>query len=65
MNLDLSQREDARWYFVCLRCDAKFFARSRQVDCPRCRQSITSKEKLIPPWFKSQPPQRERQDGTV
>ena len=26
-----------RWYFVCNRCDAKWFSRQRRAACPRCR----------------------------
>ncbi len=40
------------WYFVCERCECKFFHKEQRVECPRCRQNLTSREQLEPPWRK-------------
>ena len=40
-----------RWYFVCDRCDAKWFSLQQQAACPRCRATAASTERIIPPWL--------------
>jgi predicted DNA-binding transcriptional regulator AlpA len=49
-------------YFVCDRCDAKWFAHLSQSSCPRCQQIMVSNEQLEPPWRKhssdDSPPKR-------
>jgi hypothetical protein len=45
------------YYFVCVRCDAKWFARLPRVMCPRCEQWCSSREQRRPPWWKSSPGQ--------
>jgi len=37
------------WYFVCTRCECKFFHGESSIDCPRCGRSLTSMEQLTPP----------------
>lgn len=39
-----------RWYFVCFRCDAKWFAEEQEMPCPRCCAVARSCERLTPPW---------------
>ena len=36
-----------RWYFVCNRCDAKWFSLQQRATCPRCRAIATSTECII------------------
>jgi predicted DNA-binding transcriptional regulator AlpA len=43
-------RASARWYFLCDRCQAKWFDAARPSSCPRCGHSATSNEKFVPPW---------------
>jgi len=38
------------WYFVCSRCEAKWFGRRGQLACPRCGLVSVSKVQLGPPW---------------
>jgi len=38
------------YYYVCERCEAKYFSRRRVEPCPRCRRLLTSRETLTPPW---------------
>ncbi|MBX9653768.1 helix-turn-helix domain-containing protein [bacterium] len=38
------------WYFVCLRCNGKWFAPKAKFECPRCGQVSVSAERRIPPW---------------
>lgn len=49
----MAERVEERdpWYFAC-ECGAKFFAEERSVECPRCRQQVTSPERIKPPWKK-------------
>lgn len=42
------------WYFVCERCNCKFFHREKTAACPRCGSSLASNEQLTPPWKSSQ-----------
>ena len=48
------QMTDLSWYFVCGRCEAKWFAPQPEVACPRCRQHCVSRERLVPPWSRLQ-----------
>ena len=54
-----------RWYFVCNRCDAKWFSLQQRATCPRCRAIATSTERVIPPWLlpESTPPHTEFKKG--
>ena len=45
------RRDRRRWYFVCPRCDAKWFALVRETLCPRCCARGRSRERLTPPWW--------------
>lgn len=38
------------WYFVCDRCDCKWFRSEPASLCPRCGTFRRSTERLIPPW---------------
>lgn len=38
------------YYFVCRRCEAKWFAPLRKRRCPRCGKVGVSREQLTPPW---------------
>lgn len=40
-----------RWYFVCLTCNAKWFAMKQEMPCPRCFTPVCSRERLTPPWL--------------
>ena len=40
-----------RWYFVCFRCNAKWFAEEQEMPCPRCCLTVRSRERLTPPWL--------------
>ena len=40
-----------RWYFVCLTCNAKWFAMKQEMPCPRCFTAARSRERLTPPWL--------------
>ena len=40
-----------RWYFVCLTCNAKWFAGEQEMPCPRCFTAARSRERLTPPWL--------------
>jgi DNA-directed RNA polymerase subunit RPC12/RpoP len=44
--------EIRKWYFVCMKCTAKFFAPDNRRNCPRCGWSCLSFLKIIPPWIK-------------
>jgi len=39
-------------YFVCMACNAKFFAQVSKLPCPRCGSAYTSRERIEPPWRK-------------
>lgn len=41
-----------KWYFVCLRCNAKWFHWKRAGSCPRCGIILESSERFVPPWQK-------------
>ena len=43
-------RSAPQWYFVCARCEAKWFSRTKESTCPRCQLESTSSERLLPPW---------------
>lgn len=45
-----------RWYFVCDRCDAKWFQPWNVGICPRCGQAAESRERMIPPWVQQRGP---------
>ena len=38
------------YYFVCMRCDAKFFSQGNSESCPRCGAGLTSTDEQTPPW---------------
>ena len=38
------------WYFVCARCNAKWFHSTEVVNCPRCGALCRSHEQITPPW---------------
>lgn len=40
------------FYFVCPRCDAKWFWNRRLARCPRCRRRCRSVERIFPPWWR-------------
>ena len=42
-----------RWYFVCRRCNAKWFAKEANAGCPRCYLSARSTTQLVPPWHRN------------
>ena len=44
--------DSEHYYFVCRRCNAKWFAVKRRVACPRCSAVAQSRERLRPPWRK-------------
>ena len=44
--------ESPSWYYVCTRCDAKWFAKQESIDCPRCGLTIHSTVRLTPPWLR-------------
>jgi hypothetical protein len=46
----VAQRDETQWYFVCARCNAKWFAPTQRCKCPRCLQTTVSGERLLPPW---------------
>ena len=49
---DQSREADhRRWYCVCPRCEAKWFALEQKVPCPRCSTKVRSRERLTPPWL--------------
>ena len=51
---DQSREADhRRWFFVCPRCEAKWFALEQKVPCPRCSTKVCSRERLAPPWLSS------------
>jgi hypothetical protein len=50
--IPIESRPEAPWYFVCLACDAKWFAESSRARCPRCSDSNTSTEQITPPWWR-------------
>lgn len=39
-----------QFYFVCTKCEAKFFKPYDSAVCPRCGNEVHSTEKLNPPW---------------
>jgi putative RNA 2'-phosphotransferase len=41
---------EQQWHFVCLDCNAKFFAPALYLRCPRCGQEIRASVKAVPPW---------------
>ena len=41
---------EMRWYFVCERCNAKWFETIQVRRCPRCGVLVVAMEKLILPW---------------
>jgi hypothetical protein len=45
-----NQAESPSWYHICNGCAAKWFARQRQMKCPRYGLSSISNERLQPPW---------------
>jgi hypothetical protein len=47
-----NNRRQVPFYFVCLVCEAKWFAETQRSTCPRCRTSRLSNEQLTPPWWK-------------
>ena len=38
------------FYYVCVRCEAKFFSPRQVEPCPRCGMTLNSRERLTPPW---------------
>lgn len=38
------------WYFVCDRCNAKWFFAGQRIECPRCGLEQWSDEAIVPPW---------------
>ena len=45
------QDDSIPFYFVCSRCDAKFFNPVSTSDCPRCgNEGLESNERIHPPW---------------
>jgi ribosomal protein L37E len=47
----IANHSKARYYFVCLRCNSKWFAAVTKMNCPRCGKPCESKERLIPLWL--------------
>lgn len=47
----LAQPASLRWYFVCDRCNAKWFSPIPNSDCPRCGRPSKSTTQAIPPWL--------------
>lgn len=45
------RRDEDPWYHVC-DCGAKLFAAENPIECPRCGEVLTSKERIKPPWRK-------------
>jgi hypothetical protein len=39
-----------KWYFVCVTCNAKWFANGQLIVCPRCGELTVSTEQFTPPW---------------
>jgi len=39
------------WYFVCERCNAKWFASREGSSCPRCGHDAVSNEQHEVPWL--------------
>ncbi len=42
----------AKYYLICIQCDAKTYSDSVVISCPRCGRTLTAKttEKIVPPW---------------
>lgn len=40
-----------RWYFVCSKCEAKVFAATALIACPRCSRVLESREMHQVPWL--------------
>jgi hypothetical protein len=40
------------WYFVCDFCGAKWFAPQKHSTCLRCQSPSTSREGIVPPWWR-------------
>jgi len=38
------------YYFVCVKCGAKFFHDKNREICPRCGAELTSSDEQLPPW---------------
>jgi len=58
---------DLPTYFVCSRCNVKWFARKQAMPCPRCFLKNRSEVRLAPPWWRttvSPPPSSLDQAGT-
>lgn len=43
-------KSEIPWYFVCENCDCKFFHGTSPCDCPRCGETLVSRERIQPPW---------------
>jgi hypothetical protein len=43
------------FYFVCVRCEAKWFFARGSSACPRCSAMCESIEQLTPPWLAPRP----------
>lgn len=53
------------WYFVCEgSCGCKFFYREQTVECPRCGEQLTSRERQSPPWRRREVPRATGQAGS-
>ena len=47
------EADHQRWYFVCPKCEAKWFALEQKMPCPRCSVEVRSRERITPPWLSS------------
>ena len=54
-----------RWYFVCNRCDAKWFSLQQRATCPRCRAIATSTDASFHRGYSRNQPHRIRTLGRV
>lgn len=56
---EITARARARWYFVCDRCESKWFNAAPSSHCPRCGHAAVSSEQLVPPWQRKAGERRE------
>ncbi len=47
------------FYFVCVMCNAKWFAKQTHCGCPRCGRSSISHEQQVLPWHHLPKPDRD------
>ena len=51
-----AKEAQSRFYHVCQKCTAKWFAPVASMNCPRCGVASVTSEQIVPPWMRDEGP---------